>query len=100
MGQAVDLIIHIEHDDTAAGANSRYVSSVLEVRGSHESGIDTNEVFAPGPDGRASAGGAHPLTQRTLERLARVGWTPNAARPAPVAPQRPVRAAPSRRGTQ
>lgn len=57
---AVDLIVHIDLIDepalfgTAAGARRRVVSQVLEVTGVGEGGrVATNEVFAPGPDGRA-----------------------------------------------
>lgn len=80
VAQALDFIVHIEHDDVAGGA--RFVSSIREVTGSHESGVETNEAFAPGPNGRASITGAHPLSQRSIERLRRVGWVPWAAHPA------------------
>ncbi|HET7489165.1 MAG TPA: ATPase, T2SS/T4P/T4SS family [Acidimicrobiales bacterium] len=77
VAQALDLIVHVEHDLPADGSpGRRFVSSIREVTGFHETGIVTNEVFVPGPDGRATAEGAHPLSQRTLQRLARVGWSP------------------------
>lgn len=88
VAQAVDFIIHISHVRERRG-NRRFISSVREVTGAHERGIETNEVFAPGPDGIASSAGAHPLSQRSLDRLARVGWHLPTAEPS----LRPVRAA-------
>jgi Flp pilus assembly CpaF family ATPase len=107
VAQAVDFIIHIEKempDDAGlAGGDvnrghARYVSSIREVTGVNEAGtgIRTQEVFSPGADGRAYFGGAHPLSERRLRRLARVGWTPRrpgpsavAAEPAPGRPPAP-----------
>ncbi|MFN2505457.1 MAG: CpaF family protein [Acidimicrobiales bacterium] len=75
VAQAVDLIVHLEND-----GQHRYVSSILEVRGGRDDGeaIATNEVCAPGPDGRAVF--ANPFSPKTLARLARVGWQPAQAR--------------------
>ncbi|HET7486522.1 MAG TPA: ATPase, T2SS/T4P/T4SS family [Acidimicrobiales bacterium] len=84
VAQAIDLIVHIEHELPRAGSpGGRYVASIREVRGAHETGIETNEVFPRGPDGRAVSVGGHPLSQRTLDRLARVGWTPAVLRTPP-----------------
>ncbi len=52
---AVDLVVHVRHDDAGDGSlPRRYVSSVLEVTGIGEGGrVSRNELFRPGPDGRA-----------------------------------------------
>lgn len=87
VAQAVDFIVHISHE-RAGGSQRRYVSSVREVTGDHEKGIETNEVFALDATGMAVATGAHPVSERFRERLAQVGWTPGASAGA----LRPVRA--------
>ena len=76
VAKAVDFIIHLEkRADPHSGHTVRYVSSIREVTGHHPDGIATNEIFGPGPDGRATFG-VHPLTNRARQRLQAAGWRP------------------------
>ena len=78
---ALDFVVHVRlSDDTAGGTGMaglgghlRYVSQVLEVLDVGEAGrVTTNEVYAPGPDGRA-----HPAYGvRCLEDLIAAGFDP------------------------
>lgn len=72
---AVHLVVHLELvDDTGRGGRrDRFVSSVLEVTGVGENGrVATNEVFRPGPDGRAVPG----TSMAGLDLLVRAGFDP------------------------
>jgi pilus assembly protein CpaF len=63
-------------DRATGGALRRYVSCVLEVAGVGESGRPaTNELFTPGPDGRAVPSGTPPSPQ-LLDVLTRAGFDP------------------------
>jgi Flp pilus assembly CpaF family ATPase len=75
---AVDLIVHIDLIDEPAqlghGARRRVVSQVLEVTGVGEGGrAATNEVFAPGQDGRAETA----TTPACLTDLVDAGFQPH-----------------------
>lgn len=58
-----------------AVARRRFVSSILEVVEADGVHVVTNEVFRPGPDGRAVAGA--PLRARTSEQLGHHGFIPD-----------------------
>jgi Flp pilus assembly CpaF family ATPase len=66
---AVDLVVFI-----AKSADGRWVSSVRQVVGADGSQVVTNEVFRPGPDGRAVPG--VPVPHELAELLALHGWDP------------------------
>jgi len=70
IGQAIHLVVHLDLD----AAGNRVVSSVREVAGAEGAQVISNEVFAPGPDGRAVP--AAPLRAGTLEQLAAAGFDP------------------------
>lgn len=75
---AVDLIVHIDLIDEPAqlghGTRCRVVSQVLEVTGVGEGGrVATNEIFAPGPDGRAVTA----TTPACLPDLVAAGFHPD-----------------------
>jgi Flp pilus assembly CpaF family ATPase len=67
VAEAVDLVVHLGWTN-----GQRCVRSVREVTGAEGRHINTNEVFRPGPDGRAVPG--YPLTEETLGRLEEVGF--------------------------
>jgi Flp pilus assembly CpaF family ATPase len=66
---AVDLVVFI-----AKSTDGRWVSSVRQVVGADGSQVVTNEVFRPGPDGRAVPG--VPVPHELAELLALHGWDP------------------------
>jgi Flp pilus assembly CpaF family ATPase len=70
IAQSVNLIVHLAR--RADGA--RVVSSVREVTGADGRLVASNEVFAPGTDGRARL--AHAFSERTLARLVANGLDP------------------------
>jgi pilus assembly protein CpaF len=63
ISQSVHLVLHLSR----LADGSRVVSSVREVTAADERRVASNEVFAPGPDGRARL--THPFTVRSLDRL-------------------------------
>jgi Flp pilus assembly CpaF family ATPase len=67
VAQAVHLVVHVGWSEGA-----RCINSVREVTGSEGEQVLTNEVFRPGPNGRAVPG--YPLREETLARLERVGF--------------------------
>lgn len=69
VAQAVDLVVQLSRR-----GRQRVVSSVREVVGADGAQVVSNEIFAPGPDGRALA--HHPLRGETMERLVAVGFDP------------------------
>ncbi len=73
---AVDMVVFIEHRDQTAlgGRHDRYVSSVREVTGADGYRITSNEIYQPGPDGRAVPRPGAPL--RCLPDLQRHGFDP------------------------
>jgi pilus assembly protein CpaF len=63
ISQSLQLVLHLSR----RADGSRVVSSVREVTGTDGRRVASNEVFAPGPDGRARL--THPFTTRALDRL-------------------------------
>ena len=70
VANAVDFVIFIAQDP----AGRRFVSSVREVVDADGAMVVSNEVFRPGPDGRAVPG--VPLRSQTLDSLVEVGFDP------------------------
>ncbi|HZT66992.1 MAG TPA: ATPase, T2SS/T4P/T4SS family [Acidimicrobiales bacterium] len=71
VANAVDFVIHLAQDPTGR----RFVSSVREVTDADGPMVVSNEVFCPGPDGRAVPGA--PLRTETLDQLVEVGFDPD-----------------------
>jgi len=67
VANAVDFVIHL-----AQIGNQRVVASVREVVDAEGPMVISNEVFRPGPDGRAVPGA--PFRSETLEQLVAVGF--------------------------
>jgi Flp pilus assembly CpaF family ATPase len=76
MVNALDLIVFITKHTSPDGVVRR-VSSIREVVAAEGNTISSNEIFRPGPDGRAEPSGV-PLRPATIARLAEVGyrWPP------------------------
>lgn len=72
VANSLHLVVHLHKPDRMASA--RVVSSVREVAGAEGAMVMSNEVFAPGPDGRGRP--AHPLRASTAQRLLDVGFDP------------------------
>lgn len=75
IANAVDLVVHVDKrrvGDTV----ERYVTSVLEVRDADGREVVANEVFRPGPDGRAEPTGM--VHEETLRLLEEAGLRPGA----------------------
>ena len=70
VANAVAFVIHLAQDP----AGRRFVTSVREVVDADGAMVVSNEVFRPGPDGRAVPG--VPLRTETLDRLVEVGFDP------------------------
>lgn len=70
VANAVDFVIHLAQDPTGR----RFVTSVREVVDAEGSMVVSNEVFRPGPDGRAVPG--VPLRADTLDELITAGFDP------------------------
>ncbi|HET9690081.1 MAG TPA: hypothetical protein VFP61_02940, partial [Acidimicrobiales bacterium] len=66
---AVSFVIHL-----AQVGERRYVDSVREVVDAEGPMVVSNEIFRPGPDGRAVPGA--PLRNDTLDELVSVGFDP------------------------
>ena len=69
VANAVSFVVHL-----AQQGQRRFVSSVREVVDAEGPMVVSNEVFRPGPDGRAIPGA--PLRNDTLDQLAAVGFDP------------------------
>jgi len=69
VANAVHFVIHLAQD-----GDRRFVSSIREVVDAEGPMIVSNEIFRPGPDGRAVPG--VPLRNETLDQLAAVGFDP------------------------
>jgi pilus assembly protein CpaF len=69
VANAVHFVIYLAQD-----GDRRYVASVREVVDAEGPMVVSNEVFRPGPDGRAIPG--VPLRNETLDQLAAVGFDP------------------------
>lgn len=74
IAQSVNLVVHLVRRPDG----SRVVSSLREVTGADGGRVSSNEVFAPGLDGRAWL--THPFTARALDRLLANGLDPAALR--------------------
>lgn len=72
-GMAEPLIVYLERDP---GTNVRFVSEVMEV-GPPADGTEPtrNQIFVPGPDGRATPAGGH-ISTELLNDLTGVGFDP------------------------
>ncbi|MHB1927990.1 MAG: CpaF family protein [Acidimicrobiales bacterium] len=70
VANAVDFVIHLAQDP----AGRRFVTSIREVTDADGPMVISNEVFRPGPDGRAVPGA--PLRTETLDQLVEVGFDP------------------------
>ncbi|HMC40864.1 MAG TPA: CpaF/VirB11 family protein, partial [Acidimicrobiales bacterium] len=71
VANAVNFVIHLGQDTTGR----RFVSSVREVTDAEGPVVISNEVFRPGPDGRAIPGVA--LRTETADQLVEVGFDPD-----------------------
>ena len=69
VANAVHFVIHLAQD-----GHRRYVSSVREVVDAEGPMVTSNEIFRPGPDGRAVPGA--PMRNDTLDQLVEVGLDP------------------------
>jgi pilus assembly protein CpaF len=69
VANAVHFVVFVAQD-----GERRYVSSVREVIDAEGSMVVSNEIFRPGPDGRAVPGA--PMRNDTLDQLAAVGFDP------------------------
>jgi Flp pilus assembly CpaF family ATPase len=75
VAQSVDLVVHLARQSDGPRSNgTRVVTSVREVTGADGRLVTSNEVFAPGPDGRARL--AHAFSERTRDRLVANGLDP------------------------
>ena len=70
VAQSVDLVVHL----TRLPDGGRVISSVREVTGADGRLVATNEVFAPGDDGRARL--VHAFSETTWDRLVANGLDP------------------------
>ena len=69
VANAVHFVVHLTQD-----GDRRYVASVREVIDAEGPMVTSNEIFRPGPDGRAVPGA--PMRNDTLDQLAEVGFDP------------------------
>jgi len=67
---AIDLVVYI-----AKTRHGRYVASVRQVVGAEGRQVTTNELYEPGPDGRAVP--AVPLPHRLADDLVAAGYDPS-----------------------
>jgi pilus assembly protein CpaF len=73
IANAVDLVVHLDQRrDARNGTTKRVATSVLEVRDVAGAEVVANEVFRPGPDGRAEPTGT--MHDETLAALEAVGF--------------------------
>lgn len=73
IANAVDVVVHLDQRrDPRTGTTRRIATSVLEVRDVDGAEVVANEVFRPGPDGRAMATGT--MHDETLAALEDVGF--------------------------
>lgn len=71
--QLISLVAHLVVHLRKLDDGTRVVSSVREVVGVEGGSLVTNEVYAPGPDGRAQPTGI-PFSERLLPRLRAAGY--------------------------
>jgi len=67
----VDFVIHISR-----WQGERFITSIREVVGSTESHVQSNEIWKPGPDGKAVLAGEPLRVEPTLRRLEAHGFNP------------------------
>ncbi len=67
VANAIHFVVHLAQD-----GDRRYVASVREVVDAEGPMVVSNEIFRPGPDGRAVPGA--PMRNDTLDQLAAVGF--------------------------
>ncbi len=72
VANSIDFGIFIERDRE----RHRHIASVREVTGTEGPVVSTNEVFVPGPDGRAHPAGAGCISDRRLNELVEAGFDP------------------------
>lgn len=72
IANALDLVVHLHKPDRLG--STRVVSSVREVAGAEGATMLSNEVYAPGSDGRAVA--TYPFTTGVVDRLLDAGLDP------------------------
>lgn len=72
---AVHFVVHVAHRVTPGEKTQRFVSSVREVVGAEGPLVISNEVWRPGPDGRAVPAAA--LQPETLDELIQAGFDPS-----------------------
>ncbi|MGH8983555.1 MAG: CpaF family protein [Acidimicrobiia bacterium] len=72
VANSIDFGIFIERDRE----RHRHIASVREVTGTEGPVVSTNEVFVPGPDGRAHPAGRGRISDRRLNELVDVGFDP------------------------
>jgi len=79
VAHAVDLVVHVGMVAEGEGRHrsmARFVTSVREVTGADGRVVASNELYRPGPDGRALPGA--PMSSARLARLAEAGFAPEA----------------------
>ena len=69
VGSAVNFVIHIGRWE-----GQRYITSIREVIGSTENHVQSNEIWRPGPDGKATPSGEPLRVEPTLRRLEAHGF--------------------------
>ena len=73
IANAIDLVVHVDQQSPTMGrGRQRFVASVREVTGAEGPLLSSNEIYRPGPDGRARKG--TPPSASLVEALARVGY--------------------------
>lgn len=72
-GHLIALVVHLVVHLRKMEDGRRVVSSVREVIGVKDGQLVTNEVYAPGPDGRAVPTGT-PFSERMMERMRASGF--------------------------
>jgi pilus assembly protein CpaF len=75
VANAIDLVVFVGQQRVQGRAVRRFVASVREVVQAEGSMVVSNEIFRPGPDGRAVPG--TPMTQGLLEELQDEGYDPS-----------------------
>ncbi len=69
VGSAVDFVIHLDHI-----AGRRRITSIREVTGAEENFVQSNEIWKPGRDGRATVSGEPFRVEPTLKLLTQHGF--------------------------
>lgn len=72
IASSVDFIVHLNMTAAPGGRISRYVEEIIEIAGLDGNRVLYNQVFTPGPDGRATPAG--PMTPANTHALTAVGY--------------------------